>query len=162
LQRLLREEVPIRPLGAILEALADATERTRDVGERTEYVRRRLARNLCARYRDGQRRIRVVTVDPALQDRIAAGLTGDAEGWAVRLAPQTVQEINSWLARAVEEVTREGAAPVVLVSSEIRAALKQLTAARQPRLVVLSYDEITSDTVIESVRMVGEPLRAAA
>jgi flagellar biosynthesis component FlhA len=34
--------------------------------------------------------------------------------------------------------------------------LKQLTLAHIPRLVVLSYNEITRDTQIESVGMVAE------
>ena len=39
----------------------------------------------------------------------------------------------------------------MLVSPQIRAGLKQMTAAALPRLVVLSYNEITRDTQIESV-----------
>ena len=47
--------------------------------------------------------------------------------------------------------------PIVLVGPDIRATLKQLTAARLPRLTVLSYNEITRDTDVESVSLVGEP-----
>jgi len=43
-----------------------------------------------------------------------------------------------------------------LVSPSIRPALKQLTAAHLPQLVVLGYNEITRDTKIESVGMVSE------
>jgi hypothetical protein len=34
--------------------------------------------------------------------------------------------------------------------------------ARLPHLVVLSYEEISNDTIVESVRLVGETLAAAA
>jgi len=46
--------------------------------------------------------------------------------------------------------------PVVLVSPQIRAALRQMTAPHLPNLVVLSYNEVTRDTKIESVAMVSD------
>ena len=49
-----------------------------------------------------------------------------------------------------------GHPPIVLVSPEIRPVLKQLTAGHIPQLIVLSYNEITRDTKIESVAMVSE------
>jgi flagellar biosynthesis protein FlhA len=42
----------------------------------------------------------------------------------------------------------------VLVSPQIRVGLKQMTASQLPRLVVLSFNEITRDTQIESVALV--------
>ena len=45
---------------------------------------------------------------------------------------------------------------MLLVSPQVRAGLKQLTASHLPRLVVLSYNEITRDTQIESVGMVTD------
>ncbi len=51
---------------------------------------------------------------------------------------------------------RGGRPPVVLVSPQIRPALKQLTSPHLPRLVVLSYNEITRDTVVESLGMVSD------
>ena len=47
LQMLLREGVPIRQFGAILETLGDYAPRTRDPVLLTEYVRHRLARTIC-------------------------------------------------------------------------------------------------------------------
>jgi flagellar biosynthesis protein FlhA len=47
-----------------------------------------------------------------------------------------------------------GRRPVVLVDPRIRPAVRQLTAGRIPQLAVLSYDEITRDTVVESASMV--------
>jgi flagellar biosynthesis protein FlhA len=44
----------------------------------------------------------------------------------------------------------------VLASPQIRPGLKQLTAASLPDLVVLSYNEITRDTRIESVGIVND------
>jgi flagellar biosynthesis protein FlhA len=56
----------------------------------------------------------------------------------------------------VEKLTKANHAPIVLVSPQIRAALKQMTLPHLPHLVVLSYNEITRDTKIESLAIVTD------
>src|SRR4029078_3949841 len=74
LQMLLREEVPIRQLSQVLETLGDYAGKTKDLVFLTEYVRHRLARTICTRYRDAEGRLHVLTLDPTLEDKIAAGI----------------------------------------------------------------------------------------
>src|SRR5207253_8147618 len=91
LQILLREQVPIRQLGPILETLGDYASRTKDPILLTEYVRHRLARTICTRYRDKENRLHVVTLDPALEDRIRAGIEHSERGLFIRMSPQAVE-----------------------------------------------------------------------
>ena len=156
LQLLLREQVPIRQLGMILETLGDYAGRTKDPVWLTEYVRHRLARTLCTRYRDADDRLHVLTLDPALEDRIAAGIEHNERGLFIRMSPQAVETTCALIADGVAALTRRHHPPVVLVSPQIRPGLKQLTAANLPSLVVLSYNEITRDTKIESVGIVSD------
>jgi flagellar biosynthesis protein FlhA len=156
LQMLLREQVPIRQLGPILETLGDYAGRTKDPVLLAEYVRHRLARAICSRYRDSDDKLHVVTLEPALEDRIKAGIEHSERGLFVRMSPQAVEVTCKLLGDAVEKLARENHPPVVLVSPQIRAGLKQLTASHLPRLVVLSYNEITRDTQIESLAMVSD------
>lgn len=162
LQGLLREEVPIRPLETILEALGDHAPHSRDPLVLTELVRRRLARTLSVRYRDAQRRLHAAVLDPPLEDRVLAGIQRHEGGLAVRLSASTVQGLCERIEREVAALRRNGHPPVVLVSPEIRSGLKQMTAARLPHLAVLSYDEITPDTIVDPVHVVREPLPMAA
>jgi len=162
LQRLLSEGVPVRQLATILEALGDDAPHVGNPIELTECVRQRLGRTICARYRDDQRCLRVVTMDPELEDRVLAGIQHGERGLSIRLSPQTVQNLDEMIRREIEDLVRAGHPPIVLVSPEIRAALKQITLAKLPSLVVLSYDEITPDTVVESFRIVSEAAPAAA
>ena len=162
LQRLLREDVPIRPLEPILEALGDHAVHSRDPLMLTELVRQRLARTLSSRYRDAQRRLRVLALDPALEDRVLAGVQHGEHGLTVRLSPLTVQNLCDRIERELEILQRGGHPPVLLVSPEVRAGLRQVTAARLPALAILSYDEITPDTIVESVRTVREAMAVAA
>ncbi len=156
LQILLRELVPIRQLGVILETLGDYAPRTKDPIWLTEYVRHRLARTLCSRYRDEGNRLHVVTLDPALEDRIAAGIDHNERGLFIRMSPPAVEKTCELIAKELEKLSRAGHMPIVLVSPQIRPGLKQLTAAALPRLIVLSYNEITRDTRIESHGIVSD------
>lgn len=156
LQMLLREQVPIRQLGMILETLGDYAGRTKDPILLTEFVRARLSRTLSTRYRDAENRLYVVTLDPELEDRIAAGFEHTEQGLFVRLSPQAVEATCGVIGEGVEALIAAGRPPIVLVSPQIRAALKEMTSLHLPNLIVLSYNEITRDTKIESVAMSAE------
>jgi flagellar biosynthesis protein FlhA len=144
-------------LGPILESLGDGAARTKDPALLAEYVRQRLARTICARYRDKDKRLHVLTLDPALEDVIRSSCDYGEQGFSVRLAPETVEEVCGSIETEIEQLTAAKRPPVVLVSPFIRMTLKLLTAARLPQLVVLGYNEITRDTKIESVAMVSNP-----
>ena len=156
LQMLLREGVPIRQLGPILETLGDYAPRTKDPILLAEAVRHRLARSISTRYRNAENRLFVVTLDPALEDRIRAGFEHNEQGLAVHMSPQAVEALCRQIAAGIERLTLANHPPVVLVSPHIRAALRQMTAAHLPTLAVLSYNEITRDTKIEAVAMVSD------
>ncbi|MGD9127279.1 MAG: flagellar biosynthesis protein FlhA [Planctomycetia bacterium] len=156
LQMLLREQVPIRQLAAILETLGDYAPRSKDPILLTEYVRNRLARSICTMYRDRENRMFVITLDPTLEDRIRAGFEHNERGLFIRLAPQTVENFCRHIADEMEKSSVQGRTPVLLVSPQIRPAVRQMTQTHLPKLVVLSYNEITRDTQIESTAMIAD------
>ena len=148
--------MPIRQLSTILETLGDYAPRQKDLLWLAEYCRHRLARTICSRYMDGAKQLRVVTLDPALEDRIAAGVEVNERGIFIRMSPAVIQATCQKIAGEVEKLTRAGFPPLVLVSPQVRPLLKQLTGKQLPRLTVLSYNEVTRDTRIEAVGMVGD------
>jgi flagellar biosynthesis protein FlhA len=154
LHTLLREQVSIKLLSPILETLGDYAARTKDPILLTEYVRHRLARSICSRYRDKENKLHVITLDPAVEDRVRAGIEHNERGLFIRMSPQVVDLTCRAIAKEIEKLTRKNRPPVLLVSPQIRAGLKQLTSSQLPRLVVLSFNEVTRDTVIESIGMV--------
>lgn len=156
LQMLLREQVPIRQLSLVLETLGDYASRTKDPVWLTEYARHRLARTLCTRYRDAENKMYVVTLDPAFEERIAAGIEHNERGLFVRMSPQAIESTCALISADVTKLTQMHHSPILLVSPQIRPGLKQMTAANLPNLIVLSYNEITRDTRIESVGIVSD------
>jgi flagellar biosynthesis protein FlhA len=156
LQLLLREQVSVRQLGLILETLGDHAGRSKDPILLTEYVRHRLARQICTRYRNADDELYVAALDPALEDRIRAGYEHTERGMFIRLSPQAVESICRSVATEIEKLTTANHTPIVLVSPQIRAAVKRLTENHLPQLVVLSFNEITRDTKIVTVGIVSD------
>ncbi|MEX0702483.1 MAG: flagellar biosynthesis protein FlhA [Planctomycetales bacterium] len=154
LSNLLRERIPIRDLETILETLGDYADRTKDLGILTEYVRHGLARTICRTYRDRDRVLRAITLDPALEDILAAGFDYGERGLVIKLSPQTAETVTRELAEALGPLVAEGHPPIVLCGPQVRAGLRQITAAALPKLAVISLNEITRDTDVESLGQV--------
>jgi flagellar biosynthesis protein FlhA len=157
LQRLLWEGVSIRPLGMILETLGDEAALARSEVELTERVRHRLARSICAQHRDERDRLHVVTLDPALEERILLASKVTDREVIVNLPAHECD----WLCRAIEAelnaARQQVRADVLLVRPEIRPAVRRLTAPSMWYLSVLSYREITADTKVVSLGIISNP-----
>jgi flagellar biosynthesis protein FlhA len=156
LQMLLREQVSIRQLATILETLGDYAPRTKDPVLLTEYVRHRLARQICTRYCNAESQLHVIALDPALEDRIRAGFEHGERGLFIRMSPQAVEATCESIRSPLDKLTTLHHLPIVLVSPQIRAALKQLTENHLPQLVVLSFNEVTRDTQIVTLGMASD------
>jgi flagellar biosynthesis protein FlhA len=156
LQNLLREDVPIRQLGVILETLGDFAHRVKDPIWLTEYVRHRLARTISHRYRDSAGILKVVTLDPAMEDRITAGSEQTERGIFLRMSPETINKTCQRIAEHLKKLELQSRPLCVLVSPKIRVPLRQMTQENLPHVRILSYNEISRDTNVESVSMVSD------
>jgi flagellar biosynthesis protein FlhA len=156
LHLLLREQVSVRQLGVILETLGDWAPRTKDPILLAEYVRHRLARQICTRYRNAEGQLHVIALDPAMEDRIRAGFEHTERGLFVRMSPQAVDATCQSIGKQLQKLATAGHPSIVLVSPQIRAALKQLTENHLPQLVVLSFNEITRDTQVVTLGLASD------
>ncbi len=161
LQRLLREEVPIRQLGAILEVLGDEAPRSRSPIYLTEQVRGRLARTLCGQYRNEDGELFVLMLDPELEEKVAAGSDVTQDKVRLNLAPDDSNEILDLLAEELKNALAYRSRPVLLVGDAVRPAIRALTEGKFPDLPVLSFGEITRDTRVVSDG-IARRLKAAA
>lgn len=156
LQSLLREEIPIRQLALILETLGDYAPHTQDPVWLAEHVRHRLARTICTKYRNENKQLHVVTLDPAFEDRINAGIEHSDHHLHIRMAPAAIESVCDLITNQVENLVQAKKTPVILVSPQTRPGLKRITSSILPQLVVLSFSEVTRDTEIKSVGMVTD------
>jgi flagellar biosynthesis protein FlhA len=156
LHLLLREQISIRQLSVILETLGDYGPKSKDPILLTEYVRHRLARQICTRYRNAEGELYAVALDPALEDQIRAGFEHSDRGMFIRMSPQSVESTCRAINAEITKLTTRSHSPIVLVSPQIRAAVKRLTENHLPHLIVLSFNEVTRDTKIVTLGMVAD------
>ena len=154
LQLLLREAVPIRQLGQILEILGDTAPQTKDANALCERVRRGLARTISSHYRDKDSVLHVVTLDAEGEDFIAESIVREDSRLLSSIPPQVAELTCERIQEAVKSLITSGHPPVLLVNPRIRSELRHITTIAMPWLKVLSFNEITSDTQIESHHMV--------
>ncbi|GHU26871.1 hypothetical protein FACS1894164_18520 [Spirochaetia bacterium] len=155
LQGLLREQVSIRNMVSILEALADYAPVTRDARFLTEKARQALNRQICHHYADdADLTLRVLTIDPAMEQKIIDSRVETSSGVIPALEP-SVQ--NAWIkavSRSAAAMQEHGWPPVILCSEAARYLVKTSTDRELPELVVLSVPEITNDIRLESVGII--------
>ncbi|HRQ72145.1 MAG TPA: flagellar biosynthesis protein FlhA [Phycisphaerales bacterium] len=161
LQNLLRERVPIRDVETILETLGDWAPRTQDPDVLTEYVRNALRRTICEQVAapgpDGKRTIVCVTLDPSLEDQVAAYIDRGPGGTSVTMPARVAGAIAGQVVRALEKVTAAGRLPVVVASPQVRAVVRQIVEPHLPAVVVLGYNEVASPFEVESLALVTTP-----
>ncbi|MDB4895864.1 MAG: flhA [Firmicutes bacterium] len=153
LQNLLREGLSVRDLVTIFETLADYGG-NKDLELLTEYVRAALSRSI-ARQLGLTDKVRVITVHPDLENRIAQSVDRQAGGTYLNLDPDTIHRMINSLTRLAGDMAALGSTPLVLTSPAIRPYFKRLTERAIPKLVVLSYNEVDPNLELEAVGMVN-------
>ncbi|MCA9115071.1 MAG: FHIPEP family type III secretion protein, partial [Planctomycetaceae bacterium] len=156
LVNLLREQVPVRHLETILETLGTYADRLQEPGILTEYVRHSLSRNICQQLRDDNQVMRVITIDPAVEEVLAGGCDYGERGLIVRLSPQIAEAVTAAVKQQVTRLDAAGFPQIVVCSNpQVRAGLRHITAVALPRLSVLNLSEITRDTEVETMGQIG-------
>jgi len=151
LQQLLREQVSIRDLPAILETLLDVTPTTKNPVVLVESVRQGLGRALVRPLLSDTGGLRVVTLDHALEEELgrAFGAQLPAAG-AAGLQPPFARRIFDGMRRLAGDQVAV-ASPVVLCSTPARYHLKRLLEPFLPKVVVLSPLEVPPVVEVQSV-----------
>ncbi len=150
LRSLLKEGVPIRDLGTILETAIDAMMTTKDLDMVCENIRVALSRTITRRFCEhGQ--LRVVTLDAEVEKRVISSLSKNEQGIYLAMGPDLMQSIVNQLADYLKKFSDLSQTPIVLTSQVIRIYLSRMLSQFYPSVYVLSFNEITSDVQIQSL-----------
>jgi flagellar biosynthesis protein FlhA len=155
LQNLLAEEIPLRDMRTIVEALSEEAGRTQDPDQLTSLVRPRLGRLIIQALSAPGQPLPVMTLNPALEKLLinAAAQGGSSQGLV--LEPDLNESLFSALADSVARVQQQGHSPVLVVSPAVRAPLSRLVRPRIRDLVILSYTEVPPDLSVKVSFNVG-------
>ncbi|MCU1637292.1 MAG: flhA [Cryobacterium sp.] len=157
LQGLLSEQVPINDLSRIYEALSLRAKVSTDAEGLVEAARQALGPALAAQYLDG-RLLRVIMIDPVLEQAMLEGMRPSDQGTQILLDPSRIEAVLGSLREAVAAVEAHGETAVLVCAPALRPAIHRLVSAQAGGLPVLSYQEVTSGAVdIETVGVVRGP-----
>ena len=149
LQGLLRERVPIRDLSTILEAIADGARSTKEPLFLTEAVRHALARAISMRYRAPDGAIHAVALAPDLDTRLGASVMVQPGYVGLELSGSDSRMLIESIDRALRSLALQRYQPILLCTTRIRLALRNLTERHLPQLTVLSYEEILPSVSVQ-------------
>ena len=152
LRRLVEEEVAIRNARDILEALADAAQREKDVFALTELARIALKRQISHRAApDGT--LRALLLAPELEEMLRQSVRVNSGVQQLTLEPALAQAVMDALARAVRQHK-----PAALVTAvDIRRHVRKLIETECFDTPVLSYHELMPTLRLEPAGRVSVP-----
>jgi flagellar biosynthesis protein FlhA len=150
LQQLLREQVSIRDMGTILEALVEAAAVNKSPIALVEAARHSLGRALIRPLLDEQGQLNVVTLDRSIEDECNRTTSQQPQlatgALQISVASRVLAGLRTMLGDQVAS-----APPVLLCSSPGRFYLKRLLEPYIPKIVVISPSEIPPMTQVQSL-----------
>jgi flagellar biosynthesis protein FlhA len=161
LQQLLREQVSIRDLGAILEVLVEAAQQSKSVVHLVESVRQSLGRGLVRPLLDGDGGLRVLMLEQGLETELIGTFDPQGAGLLLGDGSRSAGMPADFLRRLVESVKRltaggsTSALPVLLCPSPARYHVRRWLEPFLPKVTVLSPMEIPPEVRVRSMGTVG-------
>jgi flagellar biosynthesis protein FlhA len=156
LQSLLSEGVSIRDLGAIVESVGDKARITRDPSLLAEYARQALGRAITAPHLDPLQTLRVITLDPTVEQELATSITQTSDGEYLAMEPTRAQAVLSAVKSQSDQASaRGGFRPVLLCSARVRRHVRRLVESSVPHLPVCSYNEVAPGISVETIGVVS-------
>lgn len=158
LQSLLREHVPIRDLRSIAESLANSPSKSQDIATMTAAARLALSRMIVQNIYGNRDELVVMTLDPSLEQLLLKTLqqsAQQAQQYGLVLEPAMAENLQRSLAEAVQAQEMAGNPAVLLVTSQLRAAMAQFIRNSIEQLHVLAYQEVPDNKSITIVASIG-------
>jgi flagellar biosynthesis protein FlhA len=155
LHGLLAENVSIRDLVRIFEALSVRAKTSTDVDALVEAARAALGSAISQPYVGADERLHVMTLEPAFEQRLLEAIRPTDGGQVLALDAGTIDALVSGCGGLLDEAERQGISPVLVCSPQVRAALARLIRQVLSRLPVISFAEVSRTAQIESLGVVS-------
>jgi type III secretion protein V len=154
LQRLVSEEISIRNLRTVLEALIEWGQKEKDTVLLSEYVRSSLKRFISYKHSSGQNILPAYLLTPDVEDTVRNAIRQTSAGSYLALDPGTARKIVANVKKRVGDVRRQKQRPVLLTSMDVRRYVRKLIEGELYELPVLSYQELTQEITIQPLARV--------
>lgn len=148
-KRLVQEQVSVKDLRTILEALSEWAQSEKDTVLLTEYVRSSLKRYISFKYSQGQSVLSVYLLDPEIEDMIRGAIKQTSAGSYLALDPDSVQMILQAIRSTLGPTPAGGQPPVLLAAIDVRRFARKLIESEFPDISVISYQEVIPEIRIQ-------------
>ncbi|MBS0620138.1 MAG: type III secretion system export apparatus subunit SctV [Verrucomicrobia bacterium] len=148
-KRLVQEQISIKDLRTILEALSEWAQTEKDTVLLTEYVRSSLKRYISYKYSQGQSILSVYLVDPEIEDMVRGAIKQTSAGSYLALDPDSVQLILHSMRSTIVPTPVGGQPPVLLTAGDVRRFIRKLIEGEFPDMAVVSYQEIVPEIRVQ-------------
>jgi type III secretion protein V len=156
LGRLVEEEISIRDLRGILQALAEQGQVESDNVMLTEHVRAALKRYVSNKYSRGTNTLVVYLLDPQIEEAIRGSIKRTSTGTHLALEPDIAQEIVQAVKNECGHLPPTAQRPVILTSMDIRRYVRKLLEYEfNPPFSVVSYQELSPELNIQPVARIS-------
>ncbi|WP_277052734.1 flagellar biosynthesis protein FlhA [Zestomonas thermotolerans] len=158
LQSLLQEQVPVRDIRTIAEAISNAAGRSQDTAAMVAAVRVALSRAIVQSIVGLDSELPVITLEPRLEQLLLNSLQKAGQGAedGILLEPGMAEKLQRSLVEAAQRQEMLGKPAILLVAGPIRAMLSRFARLAVPTMHVLAYQEIPDNKQVTIVATVGQ------
>ena len=158
LQGLLQEQVPVRDIRTIAEAIANQSGKSQDTGALISAVRVALSRSIVQGLVGLDSELPVITLEPKLEQILLQSLqkAGQGNDDGILLEPGMAEKLQRSLADMVQRQEMQGKPAILLVAGPIRNMMARFVRYAAPGAQVLSYQEIPDSKQVTIVATVGQ------
>ncbi|TJV68852.1 MAG: EscV/YscV/HrcV family type III secretion system export apparatus protein, partial [Mesorhizobium sp.] len=154
LRRLVGENVPIRNLRLILEALIEWGQREQDVVLLTEYIRTSLKRQISFRFAGRNNIIAAYVLQRSAEDILRNAVQSTSTGTFLNLSDDDAQALIAEIERALSQNATD-VSPVVLAAMDVRRHMRSLLTHNAIELPVLSFQEIAQEFNVQPLATIS-------
>ncbi|MBC6414228.1 MAG: type III secretion system export apparatus subunit SctV [Chromatiales bacterium] len=156
LQRLVSEDISIRNMRLILEALVEWGQKEKDTVLLTEYVRGSLKRYVSYKFSSGQNTLPAYLLDQDLEETIRKGIRQTSAGNYLALDPTVTRNFVERVKQTVgTDIARRTNKPVLVTAMDIRRYVRKMLEVELYELAVLSYQELTQEITVQPLSRIG-------
>lgn len=158
LQGLLQEQVPVRDIRTIAEAIANQSGKSQDTGALISAVRIALSRSIVQGLVGLDSELPVITLEPNLEQILLQSMqkAGQGNDDGILLEPGMAEKLQRSLADMVQRQEMQGKPAILLVAGPIRNMMARFVRYAAAGASVLSYQEIPDSKQVTIVATVGQ------
>ncbi|MEO5671741.1 MAG: type III secretion system export apparatus subunit SctV [Ramlibacter sp.] len=154
LQRLVSEDISVRNLRTVMEALIEWGQKEKDSVLLAEYVRSSLKRHISHKYSSGQNILPAYLLAPNVEDTVRGAIRQTSAGSYLALDPAVGKRLLESVKQTVGDLAASAQKPVLLTSMDIRRYMRKMIEPDLYDLPVLSYQELTQEINIQPLARV--------